>query len=139
MFHPLFQFQYITQNLDKDEAKTFDILFLVAYMIALFMSAGAVAYSRYTGAHGFEEMFTSRYRFMNVLLMCLVYLVSLRLTKGRIYKVILATILPITMLLYAYYYYFWHDYNLYYRERLAAATFNFKFHNSWVLYPFDND
>ena len=119
--------------------KTSDILFIVASMIALCMSAGAVAYSRYTGEHGFEEMFASRYRFMSVLLMCLAYLFSLLLTKNIIRKVVLAVFLPITMLLYAYSYYIWHDYNVFYRERLAAATFNFKFHNSWVLYPFDND
>ena len=127
------------QNIDNGEAKTSDILFLVASMIALCMSAGAVAYSRYTGAHGFEEMFSSRYRFMSVLLMCLAYLFSLLLTKGMARKIVLVTFLPITMFLYAYSYYFWHDYNVYYRERLVAATFNFKFHNSWVLYPFDND
>lgn len=131
--------QFKIQNLDNEDAKTSDILFLVASMIVLCMSAGAVAYSRYTGAHGFEEMFASRYRFMSVLLMCLAYLFSLLLTKGLVRKVVLATFLPITMFLYAYSYYFWHDYNVYYRERLAAAAFNFKFHNSWVLYPFDND
>ena len=120
-------------------SKTSDILFIVASMIALSMSAGAVAYSRYTGEHGFEEMFVSRYRFMSVLLMCLAYLFSLLLTKNTIRKVVLAVFLPITMLLYAYSYYIWHDYNVFYRERLAAAAFNFKFHNSWVLYPFDND
>ena len=120
-------------------SKTSDILFIVASMIALSMSAGAVAYSRYTGEHGFEEMFVSRYRFMSVLLMCLAYLFSLLLTKNTIRKVVLAVFLPITMLLYAYSYYIWHDYNVFYRERLAAAAFNLKFHNSWVLYPFDND
>jgi hypothetical protein len=123
----------------RGEVVESDILFLVASMIALCMSAGAVAYSRYTGEHGFEEMFSSRYRFMSVLLMCLAYLFSLLLTKSMIRKVFLAVFLPITMLLYAYSYYFWHDYNVLYRERLVAAAFNFKFHNSWVLYPFDND
>lgn len=127
------------QPTDYEDAKTSDRLFLVASMIALCMSAGAVAYSRYTGAHGFEEMFASRYRFMSVLLMCLTYLFSLLITKDMVRKVVLVTFLPITILLYAYSYYFWHDYNVFYRERLAAATFNFKFHHSWVLYPFDND
>lgn len=122
-----------------NSSKTSDILFIVASMIALCMSAGAVAYSRYTGEHGFEEMFASRYRFMSVLLMCLAYLFSLLLTKNTIRKVVLALFLPIIMLLYAYSYYIWHDYNVFYRERLAAAAFNFKFHNSWVLYPLDND
>ena len=123
----------------ENSSKTSDILFIVASMIALCMSAGAVAYSRYTGEHGFEEMFASRYRFMSVLLMCLAYLFSLLLTKNTIRKVVLAIFLPITMALYVYSYYYWHDYNVLYRERLAAAAFNFKFHNSWVLYPFDND
>lgn len=122
-----------------NSSKISDILFIVASMIALCMSAGAVAYSRYTGEHGFEEMFASRYRFMSVLLMCLAYLFSLLLTKNTIRKVVLALFLPIIMLLYAYSYYIWHDYNVFYRERLAAAAFNFKFHNSWVLYPLDND
>ena len=119
--------------------KESDILFLVSSMIALCMSAGAVAYSRYTGEHGFNEMFVSRYRFMSILLMCLTYLFSLLLTRGTIRKAILAIFLPILMCLCAYSYYIWHDYNVYYRERLVAGTFNFKFHNSWVLYPFDND
>ena len=123
----------------ENSSKTSDILFIVASMIALCMSAGAVAYSRYTGEHGFEEMFASRYRFMSVLLMCLAYLFSLLLTKNTIRKVVLAIFLPTTMALYVYSYYYWHDYNVLYRERLAAAAFNFKFHNSWVLYPFDND
>lgn len=123
----------------ESSEKESDILFLVASMIALCMSAGAVAYSRYTGEHGFEEMFASRYRFMSILLMCLAYLFSLLLTKGMLRKIVLATFLPLTVFLYAYSYYFWHDYNVYYRERLVAATYNFKYHNSWVLYPFDND
>ena len=119
--------------------KESDILFLVSSMIALCMSAGAVAYSRYTGEHGFDEMFVSRYRFMSILLMSLTYLFSLLLTRGTVRKAILAIFLPILMGLCAYSYYIWHDYNVYYRERLVAGTFNFKFHNSWVLYPFDND
>ena len=123
----------------KNSSKISDILFIVSSMIALCLSAGAVAYSRYTGEHGFEEMFTSRYRFMSILLICLTYLFSLLLTKSTVRKVILAIFLPIVMFLYAYSYYFWHDYNVFYRERLAAAAFNFKFHNSWVLFPFDND
>jgi hypothetical protein len=126
-------------NLNNGETKESDILFLVASMIALCMSAGAVAYSRYTGEHGFEEMFVSRYRFMSILLMCLAYLFSLLLTKGTLRKVVLATFLPLTIFLYGYSYYYWHDYNVYYRERLVAAAYNFKYHNSWVLYPFDND
>ena len=123
----------------ENSSKISDILFIVSSMIALCLSAGAVAYSRYTGEHGFEEMFTSRYRFMSILLICLTYLFSLLLTKSTVRKVILAIFLPIVMFLYAYSYYFWHDYNVFYRERLAAAAFNFKFHNSWVLFPFDND
>ena len=131
--------RYFKNSQTENSSKTSDILFIVASMIALCMSAGAVAYSRYTGEHGFEEMFASRYRFMSVLLMCLAYLFSLLLTKNTIRKVVLALFLPIIMLLYAYSYYIWHDYNVFYRERLAAAAFNFKFHNSWVLYPLDND
>ena len=119
--------------------KESDILFLVSSMIVLCMSAGAVAYSRYTGEHGFDEMFVSRYRFMSILLMSLTYLFSLLMTKGAVRNAILAVFLPILMCLCAYSYYIWHDYNVYYRERLVAGTFNFKFHNSWVLYPFDND
>ena len=131
--------RYFKNIQTENSSKTSDILFIVASMIALCMSAGAVAYSRYTGEHGFEEMFASRYRFMSVLLMCLAYLFSLLLTKNMIRKIVFAIFLPITMLLYVYSYYYWHDYNVLYRERLAAAAFNFKFHNSWVLYPFDND
>jgi hypothetical protein len=131
--------RYFNNTPKETNTKESDILFLVSSTIALCMSAGAVAYSRYTGEYGFDEMFASRYRFMSVLLMCLAYLFSLLLTKGIIRKLVLATFLPITTLLYAYSYYFWHDYNVYYRERLVAGTFNFKFHNSWVLYPFDND
>jgi hypothetical protein len=129
-------FKFLPKESSEKES---DILFLVASMIALCMSAGAVAYSRYTGEHGFEEMFASRYRFMSILLMCLAYLFSLLLTKGTFRKIVLATFLPLTVFLYAYSYYFWHDYNVYYRERLVSAAFNFKYHNSWVLYPFDND
>jgi hypothetical protein len=129
-------FKFLPKETSEKES---DILFLVASMIALCMSAGAVAYSRYTGEHGFEEMFASRYRFMSILLMCLAYLFSLLLTKGTFRKIVLATFLPLTVFLYAYSYYFWHDYNVYYRERLVAAAYNFKYHNSWVLYPFDND
>ncbi len=130
---------YFNNTPKETTAKESDILFLVSSMIALCMSAGAVAYSRYTGEHGFDEMFVSRYRFMSILLMSLTYLFSLLLTKGAIRRAILATFLPILMFLCAYSYYIWHDYNVYYRERLVAGTFNFKFHNSWVLYPFDND
>ena len=137
----LFLLKNHTHNTDHQFVKNKykDYLFIVSSMIALCMSAGAVAYSRYSGEHGFEEMFTSRYRFMSVLLMCLAYLFSLLLTKNSIRRVILSIFLPLTMFLYVYSYCFWHDYNVFYRERLAAAAFNFKFHNSWVLYPFDND
>jgi hypothetical protein len=131
--------RYFNNTQKETTAKEADILFLVSSMIALCMSAGAVAYSRYTGEHGFDEMFVSRYRFMSILLMSLTYLFSLLLTNGAIRKAILAIFLPILMFLCAYSYYIWHDYNVYYRERLVAGTFNFKFHNSWVLYPFDND
>jgi hypothetical protein len=131
--------RYFNNNPKETTAKESDILFLISSMIALCMSAGAVAYSRYTGEHGFDEMFVSRYRFMSILLISLTYLFSLLLTKGAIRKAILAIFSPILMFLCAYSYYIWHDYNVYYRERLVAGTFNFKFHNSWVLYPFDND
>jgi hypothetical protein len=131
--------RYFNNTPKETTSKESDILFLVSSMIALCMSAGAVAYSRYTGEHGFDEMFVSRYRFMSILLMSLTYLLSLLLTKGTIRRAILAVFLPILMFLCAYSYYIWHDYNVYYRERLVAGTFNFKFHNSWVLYPFDND
>ncbi len=131
--------RYFKNIQTENSSKISDILFIVSSMIALCLSAGAVAYSRYTGEHGFEEMFTSRYRFMSILLICLAYLFSLLLTKSTVRKVVLAIFLPIVMFLYAYSYYFWHDYNVFYRERLAAAAFNFKFHNSWVLFPFDND
>jgi hypothetical protein len=129
-------FNFLPKQTTEKES---DILFIVASMIALCMSAGAVAYSRYTGEHGFEEMFVSRYRFMSILLMCLAYLFSLLLTKGMLRKIVLATFLPLTIFLYGYSYYYWHDYNVFYRERLVAAAYNFKYHNSWVLYPFDND
>jgi hypothetical protein len=131
--------KYFKDSKVEISPKTSDILFLVASMVALCMSAGAVAYSRYTGEHGFDEMFASRYRFMSVLLMCLAYLFSLLLTKEQVKKIVLTVFLPITIFLYAYSYYFLHDYNVYYRERLVAGAFNFKYHNSWVLYPFDND
>ena len=116
-----------------------DILFLVASMMCLCMSAGAVAYSRYTGQNGFEEMFTSRYRFISVTLLCLVYLFSLLINKERYRQFILILSLPLTIFLYGYSYYFLHENNVNFRERLVAATFNFKYHNSWVLYPFNND
>ena len=119
--------------------KESNILFLVASMMCLCMSAGAVAYSRYTGQNGFEEMFTSRYRFISVTLLCLVYLFSLLINQERYRQFILILFLPLTIFLYAYSYYFLHENNVNFRERLVAATYNFKYHNSWVLYPFDND
>ena len=36
-------------------------------------------------------------------------------------------------------YYFLHQNNVNFREKLVAGAFNFNYHNSWVLYPFDND
>lgn len=124
---------------DESPTLTADYLFLCSSIACLCMSAGAVAYSRYSGLNGFEEMFVSRYRFISVTILCLVYLFSLLLNKVIFRKVVLLLFLPLTIFLYAYSYYFVHEYNINFRERLVAATFNFKFHDSWVLYPFDND
>lgn len=131
---------FSTGNLNEIETqKTADYLFLSSSIICLCMSAGAVAYSRYSGQNGFEEMFTSRYQFISVTLLCLVYLFSLTFKKEVYRKRILLGVLPLTIFLYGYSYYFLHENNVNFRERLVAATFNFKQHNSWVLYPFDND
>jgi hypothetical protein len=119
--------------------KTAAYLFLSSSIVCLCMSAGAVAYSRYSGQNGFEEMFTSRYQFISVTLLCLVYLFSLTFNREIYRKRILIGFLPLTIFLYGYSYYFLHENNVNFRERLVAATFNFKQHNSWVLYPFDND
>jgi hypothetical protein len=117
-----------------------DYLFIISSMIALCMSAGAVAYSRYSGEFGFEEMFVSRYRFISITLFCLGYLFALLLIHKVQYKrILLAVFFPITSLLYVYSYYYLHQNNVNFREKLVAAAFNFKYHNSWVLYPFDND
>ena len=117
-----------------------DYLFIISSMIALCMSAGAVAYSRYSGEFGFEEMFVSRYRFISITLFCLGYLFALLLIQKVQYKrILLAVFFPITSLLYVYSYYYLHQNNVNFREKLVAAAFNFKYHNSWVLYPFDND
>ena len=131
--------KYFNVNPKESAFYESDILFLVASMMCLCMSAGAVAYSRYSGQNGFEEMFTSRYRFISVTLLCLVYLFSLLINKERYRQFILILFLPLTIFLYVYSYYFLHENNVNFRERLVAATFNFKYHNSWVLYPFNND
>jgi hypothetical protein len=131
---------FSTQNLSTQEvSKTPAYLFLSSSIMCLCMSAGAVAYSRYSGQNGFEEMFTSRYQFISVTLLCLVYLFSLTFNREVYRRRILIGVLPLTIILYGYSYYFLHENNVNFRERLVAATFNFKYHNSWVLYPFDND
>lgn len=117
-----------------------DYLFIVSSMIALCMSGGAVAYTRFSGDNGFEEMFVSRYRFISVTLFCLGYLFALLLIRKEEGKRILLVVLfPITSALYVYSYYFLHHNNVNFREKLVAGAFNFKYHNSWVLYPFDDD
>jgi hypothetical protein len=124
----------------SQKSKTQDYLFIILSMTVLCMSAGAVAYSRYSGEFGFEEMFVSRYRFISVTLLCLAYLFVLILVeKEAIKRIVFIVFLPITIFLYGYSYYFLHENNVNFREKLVAATYNFKFHNSWVLYPFDND
>jgi hypothetical protein len=131
---------FSTENLSTIEvSKTSAYLFLSSSIMCLCMSAGAVAYSRYSGQNGFEEMFTSRYQFISVTLLCLVYLFSITFNNQVYRRRILIGALPITIFLYGYSYYFLHENNVNFRERLVAATFNFKYHNSWVLYPFDND
>lgn len=130
------------QNIDNQivDAGNKDYLFLVSSMIALCMSGGAVAYTRFTGEYGFEEMFASRYRFISITLFCLGYLFALLLIRKEQGKRILLTFFfPITSALYLYSYYFLHQNNVNFREKLVAGAFNFKYHNSWVLYPFDND
>jgi hypothetical protein len=124
----------------SEKSKTQDYLFIILSMTVLCMSAGAVAFSRYSGELGFEEMFVSRYRFISVTLLCLAYLFVLILVeKEAIKRTIFIVFLPIPIFLYGYSYYFLHENNVNFREKLVAATYNFKFHNSWVLYPFDND
>ena len=121
-------------------AKNEDCLFIVASMIVLCMSAAAVAYSRYSGQYGFEEMFVSRYRFISVTLLCLSYLFALSLINNENFRrLLLIVFLPLTSFLYVYSYYFLHQNNVNFREKLVASVFNFKYHNSWILYPFDND
>ena len=117
-----------------------DCLFIISSMIALCMSAAAVAYSRYSGQDGFEEMFVSRYRFISVTLLCLGYLFTLSLINTEKFKrLLLVVFLPITIFLYVYSYYFQHQNIVNFREKLVTGVFNFKYHNSWILYPFDND
>ena len=117
-----------------------DCLFIIASMIVLCMSAAAVAYSRYSGQDGFEEMFVSRYRFISVTLLCLGYLFALSLINTEKFKrLLLVVFLPITIFLYVYSYYFQHQNIVNFREKLVTGVFNFKYHNSWILYPFDND
>ena len=130
------------QNADSQivDAGNKDYLFIVSSMIALCMSGGAVAYSRFTGEYGFEEMFVSRYRFISITLFCLGYLFALLLIrKEQGKRILLIFFFPITSLLYIYSYYFLHQNNVNFREKLVAGAFNFKYHNSWVFYPFDND
>ena len=120
--------------------KNEDSLFILSSMIVLCMSAAAVAYSRYSGQDGFEEMFVSRYRFISVTLLCLGYLFALSLINNENIKRLLVVIfLPIMIFLYVYSYYFQHQNNVNFREKLVAGVFNFKYHNSWVFYPFGND
>lgn len=120
--------------------KNKDYLFIISSMIVLCMSGGAVAYSRYSGEYGFEEMFVSRYRFISITLFCLGYLFTLLMIQNERYKrVLLSVFFPLTGVLYVYSYYFLHINNVNFREKLVAGAFNFKYHNSWVLYPFDND
>ena len=120
-------------------AKSEDCLFIIASMIVLCMSAIAVAYSPYSGQYGFEEMFVSRYRFISVTLLCLIYLFALSLINNGNFRRLLLVVLPLTSFLYVYSYYFLHYNNVNFREKLVAGVFNFKYHNSWVLYFFDND
>lgn len=130
------------QNVDNQNISSLDkdYLFIISSMIALCMSAGAVAYSRYSGEFGFEEMFVSRYRFISITLLCLGYLFALLLIQRVKYKrVLLAIFFPLSSLLYVYSYYFLHQNNVNFREKLVAGAFNFKYHNSWVLYPLNND
>ena len=127
-------------NNKNSNVKNEDYLFIVSSMIVLCMSAAAVAYSRYSGQYGFEEMFVSRYRFISVTLLCLGYLFALSLINNENVKCLLVVVLlPIMIFLYVYSYYFQHQNNVNFREKLVAGVFNFKYHNSWVLYPFDND
>jgi len=131
--------------IQKSDIQTFntkneDFLFIISSMIVLCMSAAAVAYSRFSGQNGFEEMFVSRYRFISVTLLCLGYLFALSLiNKENFKRLLLVVFLPITIFLYTYSYYFQYQNNVNFREKLVAGVFNFKYHNSWVLYPFDND
>jgi hypothetical protein len=130
------------QNIDNQivDAGNKDYLFIVSSMIALCMSGGAVAYTRFTGEYGFEEMFVSRYRFISITLFCLGYLFALLLIRKEQGKRLLLTFFfPLTAILYLYSYYFLHQNNVNFREKLVAGAFNFKYHNSWVFYPFDND
>ncbi|PWK23321.1 hypothetical protein LV89_03138 [Arcicella aurantiaca] len=129
-----------SEEIPNKNTENKDFQFIISSMIVLCMSAGAVAYSRYSGEFGFEEMFVSRYRFISVTLLCLAYsFVLLLIKKDSIKRLILTFFLPITAFLYIYSYYYIHEYNVNFREKLVAATYNFKHHNSWVLYPFDND
>ena len=135
-------FKNYVQKTDNQDItiKNEDCLFIVISMITLCMSALAVAYSRHSGQYGFEEMFVSRYRFISVTLLCLGYLLALLLIKNENSKRLLIVVfLPITSFLYLYSYYFQHQNNVNFREKLVAGVFNFKYHNSWILFPFDND
>ena len=73
-------------------AKNEDCLFIIASMIVLRMSAVAVAYSRYSGQYGFEEMFVSRYRFISVTLLCLSYLFALSLINNGNFRRLLLVV-----------------------------------------------
>jgi len=116
-----------------------DITFLSSSLICLLLSGAAVAYSRYTGVNGYEEMFTSRYKFISVTLLCLAYFLVLLVSNKQGKRLVLSLFLPLTIILYTYSYYWNHEGNINYRERLTTAVFNFEEHQSWTLYAVDND
>ena len=126
----------ITQKTSQSLA---DITFLSSSMICLILSGAAVAYSRYTGINGFEEMFSSRYKFISVTLLCLSYLFVLVVTNKSAKRVIAGLFIPLCMVLYGYSYYWNHEGNVNFRERLTTGVFNFQEHQSFTLYPVDND
>lgn len=115
------------------------ITFLSSSMICLILSGAAVAYSRYTGINGYEEMFSSRYKFISVTLLCLAYLLVLVITNKQTKRTIAGIFIPLSIFLYAYSYYWNHEGNVNFRERLTTAVFNFQEHQSFTLYPVDND
>jgi hypothetical protein len=111
-------------------------LFLTVGLVFVIMTGAAVALKR--SSPDFGEMFTSRYRYISVLALAMVYLLGIIALRPAARPRLAGVTLALGVLLHGLSYPFYLPRLVNDRERLIAGAFNYRHHQRWCLFPSDS-